>query len=147
MQSKNDAFGRALEAFSKIRFGPGVVARVGVVIGLTVVVLGALGIALAAVGGGTIAVLSIAGMILLATLVFVPAAFWYAHTHPEAAALDSAHLMKVLLGRAATAQSVPIEVQDAQSTLIENPKPLAMKQVYLEALSREAASAEDAADV
>lgn len=114
-----DWLDRALGAFGKIRFGPGVLGRLGLVLGIGIVVLGSLGWAIRTDGAEMVLqiVYVIAGLIVL----FVVGGFFYAHLHPEAAALESAHYTKIAMHKSAS-NVVPMAVQHQHGRLAENPE-------------------------
>jgi hypothetical protein len=83
-----------LGAVANMRFGPGVVGRIGSVLMVFIVAMGAIGLVLAVTRPDLL--LHLIYLVAAIVVLFVVGSFVYAHVQPQAAALDSAHWAKVL---------------------------------------------------
>lgn len=110
---------RALGAVGRMKFGPGVLGRLGTTVSVVVVVLGVLGWAVRSSGAEP--VLTIAAMIFALAALLIIGGFLYAHFHPELSALESSHYTRIATQRAAS-NTVPVEYQARRANLVGNPE-------------------------
>jgi hypothetical protein len=78
-----------MQALGHIRLARGVVGKISVVAGIALLAL--FGIAMR---GGTDLLLAMGGMILTALSLYLGAALWFAHRHPEQALLEGAEIIQ-----------------------------------------------------
>jgi hypothetical protein len=116
---------RGLGAVANMRFGPGVLGRLGSVLAVSEVVLGAVAVALAL--RDTSATLRVVYTMVSLLLIYLVGGLVYALLQPRAAALESGDWTQVLLSDAAMKSAPGSQIPVAKPALIElqpvqNPK-------------------------
>lgn len=124
----SDWIGRTLGAVAEIKVGPGVLGRLGSVIIASLIVLAVIAVVVGLATGDLNGLLTIVYLVSGLSALYLIVAFIYALLQPEAAAMESAHLMQYRLkdmgAKNVTLEGRAKEMLSMQPTTNPNDKPV-----------------------